>query len=483
MGPTRLRRHGRPGTARATAPRHRPRWWSGLPRGALALAAALLLTAPSSPASSAATHHSTGSLAPEIVHTGTGPTGYKVTFRFKDPDANRVQIKGEWYFADPYKLSALAGDKDTTIETPGLLPTKWGPVDIPIGSPNSSAANWPVATMTRNSRTDVWSYTVPLPSGTFNYGFYVDCSSSTQAGCTEVSDPSNPPWNQKSGGDAVGSVQSLSQVRVPSDPEFGTIDYSWQAPGRAHGRLSDISYPTSSPIIPPGTNRLAVYTPPGYDPHRSKPYPTLYLFSGGDNETDWSTQGALADILDHLITTGQIQPMVVVMPNSLGETDDTTGYPAFDANFTDHVLPYVESHYHVSTSPSQRAVGGQGFGGSIAMSLLFQDTDRFGYYGILSPGVIAPFTVPDASDISATQVTAIKKAGVFVGGGWQEPSVTPSGVHGAGHSYHARVVSTLAEKGVGVTADFVNGGHEWFVWRLLIKDFLTRTAFFPHVTG
>ncbi|MER5515719.1 hypothetical protein [Streptomyces sp. NPDC002763] len=33
------------------------------------------------------------------------------------------------------------------------------------------------------------------------------------------------------------------------------------------------------------------------------------------------------------------------------------------------------------------------------------------------------------------------------------------------------------------TADFVNGGHEWFVWRRLIRDFLTRTAFFPPVTG
>ncbi|KOU69134.1 hypothetical protein ADK57_14060 [Streptomyces sp. MMG1533] len=447
------------------------------------LAAAFVLTAGGSSAQAGKRSDTGHGLAPRVVHTGTGPTGYQVTFRYKDPDATSVKIKGEWYFANPYELSALTGDKDTTIETPGLLPAQWEPGDIPIGSPNSSAANWPVAAMTKDSRTGVWSYTVPLPSGVFNYGFYVDCSSSTQTGCTQVSDPGNPPWNTRNG-KTTGSVQALSQVHVPSDPDFGTVDYGWQAPADGErGRLADVSYPTSSPIIPAGTNRLAVYTPPGYDAHRSKPYPTVYLFSGGDNETDWSTQGDVSNILDNLINTGQIQPMVVVMPNSLGETQDSSGYPAFDANVIDHVIPYVESHYHVSASPSQRAVGGQGFGGSIAMSLLFRHTDRFGSYGILSPGVIAPFTVPDASDITDAQVAAIKKVGVLVGGGWQEPSVTPSGVHGAGHSYHARVVSTLAEKGVGLTADFVNGGHEWFVWRQLIKDFLTRTALFPLVTG
>ncbi|MGI5452381.1 alpha/beta hydrolase [Streptomyces sp. CA-249302] len=103
-------------------------------------------------------------------------------------------------------------------------------------------------------------------------------------------------------------------------------------PGAQPGLLADVPYPTSSPIIPAGTNRLAVYTPPGYDPHRSTPYPTVYLFSGGDNETDWTTQGNVSNILDDLIDTGQIQPMVVVMPNSLGETADSSGYPAFDAN-------------------------------------------------------------------------------------------------------------------------------------------------------
>jgi len=32
-----------------------------------------------------------------------------------------------------------------------------------------------------------------------------------------------------------------------------------------------------------------------------------------------------------------------------------------------------------------------------------------------------------------------------------------------------------------VFPDFINGGHEWYVWRILLRDFLTRVAFFPVV--
>lgn len=52
--------------------------------------------------STAAAHGSTTRpLSPQVTHTRTAPTGYQVTFRYRDPKATRVQIKGEWYFANP----------------------------------------------------------------------------------------------------------------------------------------------------------------------------------------------------------------------------------------------------------------------------------------------------------------------------------------------------------------------------------------------
>jgi hypothetical protein len=40
-------------------------------------------------------------------------------------------------------------------------------------------------------------------------------------------------------------------------------------------------------------------------------------------------------------------------------------------------------------------------------------------------------------------------------------------------------VSTLGKAGIPVATNFVNGGHEWYVWRILLRDFLTRVAFLP----
>jgi len=397
--------------------------------------------------------------SPEVRFTGLPPTGYVVTFRYYDPTATSVQIKGEWYFSSP------AGT--TTTSSQGLLPSQWSPGDFPIDFPNSPAANWPVISMQELGRSGVWTFTTPLPSGVFTYGFFVNCSSPTQTGCTEVSDPSNPPWNTHNGV-TTGSVEPTSQVYVPSDPAFDTVNYWWQAPARAQGSLVDVTYPSPESVSPPGTHPLAVYTPPGYDPNRSTPYPTLYLSHGyGGNEIDWTTQGDAANILDNLIGTGQIQPMVVVMTDFNGFPGDCLTNPApwvaaYDQDLINNVIPYVQGHYDVSTAASERAFAGLSCGGGLANSLLYNDTSQFGYFAVMSPYPGVPTPTP-------AQVSALQQVGILVGGGWQDPI----------HSFASSEVATLEGSGVGLLPDFVNAGHEWYVWRILLDDFLTRVAFFP----
>jgi enterochelin esterase-like enzyme len=397
--------------------------------------------------------------SPQVTHTGRGPTGYKVTFRYFDPSATSVQIKGEWYFSSP--------SQTTTSTSQGLLPWKWKPGDFPIDYPNAPAANWPVINMTKSAKTGVWSYTTPLPSGTFTYGFFINCTSPDQTGCTEVYDPGNPPWNVHHGV-SVGSIEPTSQVYVPSDVRFNTVNFWWQAPARHRGSLTDVSYSSPQSIDPVGTHPLAVYLPPGYNKHRSTPYPTLYLSHGyGGNEVDWTTQGAAANILDNLIDTGQIQPMVVVMTDFNGFGGDCLSNPdpwvaAYDADLTGNVIPYVQSHYNVSTDVSQMAFTGLSCGGGLANSLMYNYTSDFGYFGVMSP-------YPGVPTPTSAQVTALQKVGILVGGGWQDPI----------HSFAASEVTTLQTSGVGVFSDFANAGHEWYIWRILLYDFLTRVAFYP----
>ena len=82
---------------------------------------------------------------PQVVHTGTGPTGYTVTFRYYDGNTatTNVKIRGEWYLSD------LA--HTTTTTSAGRLPSQYLPGDFPIANPNNgAAANWPIMPMTQD---------------------------------------------------------------------------------------------------------------------------------------------------------------------------------------------------------------------------------------------------------------------------------------------------------------------------------------------
>jgi hypothetical protein len=76
--------------------RHRTPHWARL--GLLAAAAAVLLAV----APAAALADPPVFSSPEVVHTGTGPTGYTVTFRYWDgnPLTTNVKIRGQWFLSD-----------------------------------------------------------------------------------------------------------------------------------------------------------------------------------------------------------------------------------------------------------------------------------------------------------------------------------------------------------------------------------------------
>src|SRR3954462_4305843 len=84
-------------------------------------------------------------VSPQVVHTGTAPTGYEVTFRISDPAATRMRIKGEWFFSDESHSSF----NPPTSE--GRLPSQFKPGDFPLATPNTTDPNWPVADMVKDA--------------------------------------------------------------------------------------------------------------------------------------------------------------------------------------------------------------------------------------------------------------------------------------------------------------------------------------------
>jgi enterochelin esterase-like enzyme len=395
-------------------------------------------------------------VSPEVMHTEAAPTGYEVTFRYYAPQAERVQIKGEWAFSTPDGKS-------------GLTPSQWVVGAYPAG-------DWPVADMTKG-KDGVWTYTIPLPSGVFTYSFYVNNQEADVSKAQSLSDPSNLPWNEK-GEKVQGSVEATSQVFVPSDRKFGTVNYWWQEPvvDLPRGIVESVAYASPTHETPVGQNTLVVYTPPRYDPRRSEPYPTLYLsHGGGGNEVDWSTQGDVPAILDNLIDLGQIQPMVVVMTNFNGYALNfpKAGWDKVVVNdIAGTVVSYVESHYNVAAKADKRAFAGLSAGGALSHRMLLDHGDSFGYFGFFSPGGGTLL-----SEQNTDQVKSFKNIGFFVGGGLEEP-LSFMGTSGP-RANAVKDVATLVAAGIAVTPDFIHGTHEWYVWRILLHDFLTRTAFWP----
>ncbi|TIC86612.1 alpha/beta hydrolase-fold protein [Nocardioides sp. GY 10127] len=436
--------------------------------GAAAAVSPLVTTTSADAAASSTSAKTTHTLAPTVRHTGKGPTGYVVTFRVKAPDAENVKIKGTWTFA-----SDLSTSTDQTNSSP-ISAATWTAGDFPLQSPNGPGEAWAVADMTLNPGNGVWRYTVPLPSGTFDYQFYVDCTAegTSTSGCTSEPDPANPAYNTD-GDTVLGHAAVFSQVYVPSDSRFGTEDRSWEADAAVskQGSLAEVEIPTSTDNIASGIDSTAIYTPKGYDPDRAKPYPVLVLsHGGGETEIAWPTRGRIQQILDNLIASKQVQKMVVVMPTGTSPSGD------YDSEILDTVLPYVADRYNISTDSSGMAFAGTSAYGTAANNFLFTDTTAFGYVGAWSPANGAP-----AVTVTGQGTTPVDDAyynpelldvlGIHVAIGAQE-----TGGNAPMMTAQAERIG-LVTAGVPFTWFTEGGGHTWAFWKDTLRDFLLRVAF------
>jgi enterochelin esterase family protein len=132
---------------------------------------------------------------------------------------------------------------------------------------------------------------------------------------------------------------------------------------------------------------MHVYTPPGYESGNQK-YPVLYLIhGGGDEDSGWSTIGRTGFILDNLLASNKIKPMIVVMPNgsiSLPGVANPMGggrpatpeavaarvatisklHDAFVSDLLTGIIPHVEQTYRVLATRENRAIVGLSMGGA-----------------------------------------------------------------------------------------------------------------------
>lgn len=407
-------------------------------------------------------------LGPSVVKTNTGPTGYEVTFRYDAPDSvQSVQIFGEWLFSQPRNvLSTTVSDL--------RFGAAWSAGDILAGYNNG----WLTQQMTKGDD-GVWTFTTPLPGGTFSYTFVHDCASASASGCTRFPDPVNMPWANSISG---ANGQTLSQIYVPQHPQYATYDNGYQAPG-AIGQLLDLSYTSPTPTDANRQRRVAVYLPRDYDSDRVTPYPTLYISHGaGGNESDWTTQGIAQYILENAVAEKAAQSFIVVATdfNGLqpaGAAGGGNGIPSSLVYATDvqqNVIPFVESNFNVSTSPADRAMAGLSAGANRTLATMYDLTGNFEYYGAWSPpaGLSYPsgYSAPDAPQLE--RLLAVR-GGIQLGVGLQD------WLGGANPIRTNSVLraQALQDAGVEVNRYEIDGIHSWDVWRQELDYFIRTTLF------
>jgi len=144
----------------------------------------------------------------------------------------------------------------------------------------------------------------------------------------------------------------------------------------------------------------------------SADYPVLLLLHGyGGTYTYYSDLFLLKDILDEMISTGEIEPMVVVTPdcsNDFGgsfytnspeiNSVDTSGNPiseSFAGDFEDFIindlLDYLDDRFNVDSTAGRRGISGHSMGGYGAMKLAMKYPELFGSVSSMSAPLAFPY--------------------------------------------------------------------------------------------
>lgn len=354
-----------------------------------------------------------------------------VTFRLKAPDAEKVQVTGD--FLPVQKIQTPYGEFDG----PG------------------------VADLKKNSE-GVWEFTTtPLSPELYSYTFLVDN--------LRMTDPSNVYQ--------IRDVASVTNVFL-IDGDYAS---SYKVSDVPHGTVSKVWY--HSPTLDTD-RRMTVYTPAGYE-KGDRRYPVLYLLHGmGGDENAWTELGRAAQILDNLIAEGKAEPMIVVMPNgnvdmaaapgesSLGFTPPTIALPktmegTYETHFPD-IVKFVDSTYRTIPDKNHRAIAGLSMGGFHSLQISKEYPDMFDYVGLFSAAILPDKKVssPIYENLEEKLQKQFEKSPAL----YYIAIGDKDFLYAANQEYR----KLLDEKGYKYVYEESPEGHIWKNWRIYLSDFLPR---------
>jgi len=413
-----------------------------------------------------------------VFRSENSPTGYVVSFRFRAPDRSEVSVLGDWMFSDIHHSSRWDSgrywphqwQKEYFPHT--LLGLKKTPHELKDGTAGENIEvsrfefDWDILKLglyeMEKNEYGIFSCTIPLPSGVFNYRFVTDMPDGNPMkmvtvpdDCTLNVDVKNNSTVEKD--NLADMKREYSQIKIPYDPEKQTDNREAELGSRngKRGSLRYVKYPTDENFGAGKYQTAGIYLPYEYDCTRKKPYSVLYLSHGGsDQVTSWMTQGAVPDMMDYLIENKMAEPMIIVtMDNEVFKWDNMG---KCIPNLVGYLMPFVEKNYNAAGDAKGRSFAGMSAGGFLAFDVYESVGYLFGHIGIWSGGRrrTAEYSRP-----------FLKKVKVHVGAGRYDDAF---------FSFGEPLENELSEWHLPFTSYTPDGGHQWSVWRKLFEDFVTR---------
>ncbi|AFC29107.1 hypothetical protein PM3016_2219 [Paenibacillus mucilaginosus 3016] len=195
----------------------------------------------------------------------------------------------------------------------------------------------------------------------------------------------------------------------------------------------------------------AVYLPYNYS-RDGKPFKVMYLSHGAGNpasEHSWTGKGVIQNQMDNMIASGGSEPFVVVSIDNYA-----TGWNG--DNFLNVLVPAIEAKYNVSRDPADRAVVGFSRGAYFTHDVMKTGPDFADSYGLFSA------YLPDST--MAADYTALSGKSIYIG----------VGIFDEYYWGTLNIQKALAKDGVSFSSHLLNAGHDWYVWRLLYNDLVSK---------
>jgi enterochelin esterase-like enzyme len=232
-----------------------------------------------------------------------------------------------------------------------------------------------------------------------------------------------------------------------------------------------------------------LYLPDGYEGGEVR-YPVLYLLHGASaDEHEWPESGDVRATADRLIATGEIPPLIIVMPGHRdGWWVDGNHEPASSV-MREELIPHIDATLRTLARREGRLLGGLSAGGYGTVNLALSHPELFAAAAAFSPAVYVPLP-PETS--GSRKTPQFSREGTFDPETWRRLNYPPrlqryaagdlvvpfylmSGDDDAfGIADHTFTLFQLlrAHQPGAVELRIVDGGHDWPVWRAALPDAL-----------